>query len=117
VHSFQVIVCHDCGKTYTPPTWFRLRKKPNEVGKLSEVQEIAGSVSIMDIPAADVALFRRLHVPKATVLSMGRACQTPLTTKPLLPPAKPHLPLTAFAERCLGPLEQRPRTLETERAS
>ena len=65
----------------------------------------------MAIPTAHAALFRRLHVLKAAVLSMGRACQTPLTTKPLLPPAKPHLPLTAFAEWCLEPLEQRHCTL------
>jgi hypothetical protein len=87
VYSFDVIFRHDCGKTRRLPTWFRLRNKPNKVGKLREVQEIAGSVSITDIPTAHVALFRQLHVPEAAVFSMGRACQTPLTTKSLLPPA------------------------------
>ena len=111
MYSFQVIVCHDCGKTHTPPTWFRLCKKPNEVGKLSEVQQIAGSASIMDIPTAHVALFRQLYMPEATILAMSRPRQTSLTTKPLLPTAKRHLPLTTFTARRLGPLEQCPRTL------
>lgn len=111
VYSFDVIVCHDCGKTHTLRTWFRLRKKPNEVVKLSEVQQIAGSVSIMGIPTAHAALFRRLHIPKATALSMRRACQTPATAKPLLPSPEAYHPLATLAHGWSRPNEQSPCTL------
>jgi hypothetical protein len=65
----------------------------------------------MGIPTAHVVLFRQLYMPEATILTMGRPRQTPLTTKSLLPSAKPHLPLTTFADRRLRQLEQCPRTL------
>src|SRR3954464_12536720 len=43
------------GKTHTLLTLYHLLKKPNEVGKLPEIQEIVGSAGITHIPTANVA--------------------------------------------------------------
>jgi predicted AAA+ superfamily ATPase len=43
------------GKTHTLLTLYHLLKKPNEVGKLPEIQKIVGSAGIPHIPTAKVA--------------------------------------------------------------
>ena len=43
------------GKTHTLLALYHLLKKPNEVGKLPEIQEIVGSAGLTHIPTANVA--------------------------------------------------------------
>jgi len=43
------------GKTHTLLTLYHLLTKPNEIGKLPEIQEIVGSAGVKQIPAANVA--------------------------------------------------------------
>ena len=43
------------GKTHTLLTLYHLLKKPNEVGKLPEIQEIVGGAGLKHIPTANVA--------------------------------------------------------------
>src|SRR5262245_11379147 len=43
------------GKTHTLLTLYHLVKKPNEVGKLPEIQQVIGSAGVKGIPAVNVA--------------------------------------------------------------
>jgi len=43
------------GKTHTLLALYHLLKKPNEIGRLPEIQEIVGSAGVKQIPAANVA--------------------------------------------------------------
>src|SRR5512145_3234246 len=43
------------GKTHTLLTLYHLLKKPNEVGKLTEIQQLVSNAGVKGIPAANVA--------------------------------------------------------------